>query len=75
MSADPELVHRVRFIVSAMEPQVREVFLLSCVSELRNDEIAEWLGIGIEAVEDRLVQAIVALAAGLPSEGNDNERG
>ena len=69
MSADPELVHRVRAIVSTMAPGVREVFILSAVAERRNDEIAEFLGIGIEEVEERLVEAILHLARALPEAG------
>ena len=73
MSADPELVHRVRAIVSTMAPAAREVFILSAVAERRADEIAEFLGIGIAEVEQLLVEAIVHLARGLPEVGKGEE--
>jgi DNA-directed RNA polymerase specialized sigma24 family protein len=68
MSADPELVHRVRRIVAAMDPGLREVFLLSCVAERTYVEVAEWLGITIADVEERLADAIVILAEGLKAD-------
>jgi DNA-directed RNA polymerase specialized sigma24 family protein len=69
MSVDPVLVHRVRAIVAGMEPLTREVFLLNCLAERDYDEIAEWLGITIRDVEERLADAVLALARGLREEG------
>jgi DNA-directed RNA polymerase specialized sigma24 family protein len=71
MSDDPELVHLVRRIVSGMEPATREIFLLSCVAERSYLEIAEWLALTPAEVEERLADAILALARGLqgPGEG------
>ena len=65
MSVDPEFTERVRAIVAAMEPQLREVFLLGCVAERSYPVIAEWLGISVRDVEERLADAIVELARGL----------
>jgi DNA-directed RNA polymerase specialized sigma24 family protein len=69
MSVDPEFAERVRRIVAAMEPGLREVFLLSCAHEGSYPAIAEWLGLTVLEVEERLADAIVALARGLREEG------
>jgi DNA-directed RNA polymerase specialized sigma24 family protein len=68
VSVDLALFYRLRRIVAAMEPHLREVFLLSCVAERSYVEIAEWLGISIADVEERLADAIVVLARGLQEE-------
>ena len=65
MSVDPEFTERVRAIVAAMKPELREVFLLGCVAQRSYPLIAEWLGISVRDVEERLADAIVELARGL----------
>jgi len=47
--------------VAALDPVTREVFRLHLVEELSFGEIGERLGLDMDAVEERLAAALVAL--------------
>ena len=65
MTHDPKLVRLVRRIVRGMEPLTREVFLMNCLAERDYADIADWLGITVGEVEERLAEAILEICRGL----------
>ena len=71
MTHDPKLVRLVRRIVRGMEPLTREVFLMNALAERDYADIADWLGITVEEVEERLAEAILEICRGLRDDVGD----
>lgn len=63
-----ELRARVNELVAQMPTRQREVFLLSRHHQLKNQEIADQLGISIKAVEKHITAALKHLRDHLPSD-------
>jgi len=60
-----ELEHRIFRIISDLPPQCRNIFTLSRVRGLKNNEIAEQLGISKRTVETQISNALKALRSKL----------
>lgn len=56
-----ELAERLEQAIGALPPRARETLLLRVHRQLRNDEIAQVMGITVKAVEANLARAIAAL--------------
>ena len=67
------LLGRLEAAMATMEPRTREVFLLHRVADLGYLEIAERLGIDVEAVERELACAILHLDTAM--ENSEGEEG
>lgn len=60
-----ELVERLDRAVDALPPRARETLLLRVRRQLRNDEIAQVMGVSVKAVEGNLARAVAALREAL----------
>lgn len=56
--------------ISKLPPRCREVFLLSYVENLSNQEISERLGLSLSTVENHIHNALVRLRTSLLNESN-----
>ncbi|MFQ3611230.1 MAG: sigma-70 family RNA polymerase sigma factor [Fimbriimonadales bacterium] len=69
-----ELVERVRLLISQMPPDYREIILLREYEEMSYEEMAEVLGITLEAVRSRLARARAWLRTRLSPYVQEEER-
>jgi RNA polymerase sigma-70 factor (ECF subfamily) len=65
-----ELEHKIFRIISQLTPKCQEVFMMSRSKGLRNQEIADKLGISIRTVETHISNALKTLKEQLGSEYN-----
>jgi len=69
MSRAQELLQQIEAILAAMDPLMREVFMLHRVDGWSYCRIAHLLRIDVAAVECHIAQAILAIDQGLRRDG------